>query len=74
MIFTEQQKLDRINELAKKQKAEGLSENEKSEQALLRKEYVEAYKRSLVAQLESTYYIDETGHKRKVTKKDDGKQ
>ena len=67
----EQKKLDRINELAKKQKAGTLNDDEKKEQAMLRREYVESYKRSLVAQLENTYYIDDKGNKRKVTKKDE---
>lgn len=66
----EQKKLDRINELAKKQKGDGLSAEEKEEQASLRREYVDSYKKSLVSQLESTYIIDEKGDKKKVTKKD----
>lgn len=67
----EQKKLDRINELAKKQKAGTFNDDEKKEQAMLRREYVKSYKRSLVAQLENTYYIDDKGNKRKVTKKDE---
>lgn len=64
-----QEKLDRINELYHKSKAEGLTDAEKEEQAALRREYIDAYKRSLVGQLENTYYIDEHGHKKKVTRK-----
>ena len=55
----EQKKIDRINELAKKQKTAGLSEEEKTEQAILRKEYIEAYKRSLVSQLENLYFVEQ---------------
>lgn len=62
----EQTKIDRINALARKSKTEGLTEEEKAEQAALRKEYVAAVKASLVAQLDNTYYIDEKGNKRKV--------
>lgn len=69
----EQKKLDRINELAHKQKNDGLTPEEKEEQAVLRREYIDSYKRSLVSQLESTYILDENGNKRKVTKKDDRK-
>lgn len=69
----EQSKLDRINELARKSKAEGLTEAEKEEQAKLRAEYVAAYKASLVAALESTYIVDEKGNKKKVTRKGDKK-
>ncbi len=65
----EQSKLDRINQLARKSKAEGLTEAEKEEQAKLRAEYVAAYKASLVAALENTYIVDEKGNKKKVTKK-----
>lgn len=65
----EQSKLDRINELARKSKSEGLSDEEKEEQAKLRAEYIAAYKASLVAALENTYIVDEKGNKKKVTKK-----
>ncbi|MBO5231639.1 MAG: DUF896 domain-containing protein [Clostridia bacterium] len=62
-------KIKRINELARKQKAEGLTDEEKAEQAELRREYIESYKRSLVAQLENTYVVDEKGNKQKLTEK-----
>lgn len=44
-------KIDRINTLAHKQKSVGLSEEEKKEQAELRKEYLEAVKENLRASL-----------------------
>ena len=62
-------KIKRINELARKQKAEGLTDEEKAEQAQLRKEYIESYRRSLVAQLENTYIVDEKGNKQKLTER-----
>lgn len=62
-------KIKRINELARKQKAEGLTEEEKTEQAALRREYIEAYKKSLISQLENTYIVDEKGNKTKLTEK-----
>ena len=62
-------KIKRINEFARKQKAEGLTDEEKAEQAELRREYIESYKRSLVAQLENTYVVDEKGNKQKLTEK-----
>lgn len=64
-----QEEFDRINFLARKQKTEGLTEEEKAEQAVLRRKYIDAYKNSLIAQLENTYYIDEHGRKRKVTER-----
>ena len=61
----------RRNELARKQKAEGLTEEEKAEQLKLRGEYINAYKQSLIAQLENTYILEPDGTKRKVRRKDD---
>ena len=67
----EQKKLDRINELARKAKtSEGLTEQEKEEQKVLRQEYINLYKANLIAQLENTYIIDENGNKRKLGRRD----
>lgn len=44
-------KIDRINALAHKQKSVGLTEEEKLEQAALRKEYIESIRESLRANL-----------------------
>ncbi|MBO5253011.1 MAG: DUF896 domain-containing protein [Clostridia bacterium] len=65
----EQMKLDRINELAKKAKTEGLTEAEATEQKALRAEYIAAYRRSLRAQLESMVLVDENGNERPLKKK-----
>lgn len=65
------EKIDRINFLARKQKSEGLNEAEKNEQQLLRREYIESYKRSLVSQLENTYILEKDGTKRKVKRRDE---
>ncbi len=65
----EQKKIDRINELYRKSQAEGLTDEEKAEQKILRDEYIMSYKRSLVSQLENTYVVDEKGNKRKVERK-----
>ena len=52
----EQYKIDRINALARKAKTpEGLTEEEKHERALLRREYLDAVKANLESQLEHTY-------------------
>lgn len=64
------EKIDRINELARKQREEGLTEEEKQEQFRLRREYIESYKQSLVAQLENTFIVEPDGSKRKVTPKE----
>lgn len=47
-----QAKIDRINELYHKSKAEGLTEAEQNEQALLRKEFVANVRNNLRAQLD----------------------
>lgn len=65
-----EEKINRINELARKQKAEGLTDEERQEQYALRKEYIEAYKRSLISQLENTYIVEPDGTKRKVQRRD----
>ena len=45
------EKIARINELYHKSKAEGLTEAERKEQALLRQEYVASFRRNLRSQL-----------------------
>ena len=68
-----QEKINRINELAHKSKTVGLTDEEKQEQAVLRREYIDSFKASLIGQLENTYIVDEKGNKRKVQKKNNGK-
>lgn len=48
-----QEKITRINQLYKKSKAEGLTEEEKKEQQLLRQEYIANVRANLVNQLNS---------------------
>lgn len=64
----DQKKIDRINELAKKSKNEGLTEAEKAEQTLLRNEYRRAVTGNLAAQLDNTYILTPDGKKHKVGK------
>ncbi len=64
-----QAQIDRINELARKAKTEGLTEEEIKERDILRRAYIDSFKESLVGQLENTYIVDEKGNKKKVTKK-----
>ena len=56
-----EEKINRINELARKSKAEGLSEEEKEEQALLRKEYILALRQNLRGQLEHIHIKNPDG-------------
>lgn len=61
-----QEKINRINELARKSKTVGLTEAEKSEQTALRNEYREAIKKSLIGALNSTYVVNKDGSKTKL--------
>ncbi len=67
----ETERLKRINELAKKQKEVGLTEDERREQAQLRSEYLAAFRNNFEAQLENTYIVDPDGTKHKLEKKND---
>ena len=60
--------IERINELARKSKAEGLTAEEKAEQQALRDAYRAAFRASLTSQLDHTYIVDEKGNKRKLGK------
>lgn len=55
------EKIDRINELYKKSKAEGLTEKEKKEQAVLRQEFIASVKGNLRAQLNNIDIVDADG-------------
>ncbi len=54
-----EEKIKRINELARKSKAEGLTDAEKEEQQILRREYIDAFKANLRAQLDQIEFVDE---------------
>ena len=59
----------RINELAAKNKAEGLTEAELEERAKLRRIYIDSVTGNLKGHLENTYVVRPDGTKEKVTKK-----
>ena len=63
------QKIARINELYRRSKAEGLTDEEKQEQLFLRREYVDSVVGALRDNLEHTWIVDEHGNKRKLRKK-----
>ncbi len=58
----EQAKINRINELAKKKKAGTLTSEEKVEQAQLREEYIEGYRRAIRHHIEGIKLVDEDGN------------
>lgn len=67
------EKINRINELARKSKETGLTDSEREEQAALRREYIDSVKASLIGQLDNTYIVDVKGNKKKVERKRNGK-
>ncbi len=65
-----EEKIARINEFARRVKVgETLTPEELEERAILRKEYIDSVKASLVGQLDHTYLVDEKGNKVKLPKK-----
>ncbi|MDE6776616.1 MAG: DUF896 domain-containing protein [Oscillospiraceae bacterium] len=60
--------IQRINELARKSKTTGLTQEEQVEQETLRNQYRQEFRNSLTSQLENTYIMDEHGNKRKLGK------
>ena len=59
----------RINELARKAKAEGLNEEELAERDKLRRIYIDNVTGNLKGHLESTTIVYPDGSKKKVTQK-----
>ena len=58
----------RINELAKKAKTVGLTEEELAERDKLRRIYIDSVKANLVGHLDNTYVVDEKGNKKPLKK------
>ncbi|MCT4688372.1 DUF896 domain-containing protein [Vallitalea sp.] len=58
----EKKKIDRINELYKKNKIEGLTDEEKIEQSLLREEYLNAVRKNFKSTMSTIKLKDEKGN------------
>ena len=54
-----QEKIDRINWLSRKSRSEGLTPEELEEQAVLRREYIDDFKRNLKSQLDMIEIVDD---------------
>ena len=67
------EKIDRINELYRKSKAEGLTDAEKMEQDLLRKEYIANVRMNLRANLNNIDIVIEDGSVENLGEKFDNK-
>ena len=65
-----QEKIDRINALARLAKERELTEAEQAERAVLRREYIDSVKASLVGHLDNTYFVEADGSKTKLKKKE----
>lgn len=64
------EEIARINELAKKKKAQGLTPEEEVEQQRLRRAYIDSFKASLRSQLDNTVIVEPDGTRHRLTKKD----
>ena len=56
-----EEKIARINELSRKSKAEGLTEEEKQEQTILRQEFIASFRNNLKAQLDNIDVVNPDG-------------
>ena len=63
------EKLERINALARLAKERELTAEELAERDTLRKEYIAEWRRGAEQVLENTYIVDEKGNKRKLQRK-----
>lgn len=71
MTYITKEDIARINELARKSKTpEGLTQEERLEQADLRRRYLDNIQASLRANLDNTYIVDEKGNKTKLQKRE----
>lgn len=65
----EQEKLDRINELARKAKTTALTEEERLEQMILREEYLLEFRASMRGILENTTIVSPDGKRTKLSER-----
>ena len=70
----DKKKIARINELYHKSKAEGLTDAEKKEQQILRREYIDSIKRNLTSQLDNISIQEMDGSITDLGKKYGGKK
>lgn len=66
----DKKKIERINELARKKKASGLTEEETAEQAELRHEYLAEFRESMKAMLDNTIIQEPDGTRHALKQKD----
>ena len=66
----DRKKIERINELARKKKNEGLTEAETAEQAELRHEYLAEFRENMKAMLDNTIIQEPDGTRHALKQKD----
>ncbi len=66
----EQWKKDRISELTRISRERELTEAEQEERKLLRAEYLQSWKESVIGTLDNSYLVDDDGNKRKLERKE----
>ena len=66
----DRKKIERINELARKKKNEGLTEAETVEQAELRREYLAEFRENMKAMLDNTIIQEPDGTRHALKQKD----
>ncbi|MGN1350980.1 MAG: DUF896 domain-containing protein [Anaerovoracaceae bacterium] len=74
MAVVTQEKIDRINELARKAKTVGLTEEEAAERHQLRQEYLENFRRNFESQLSQIQIVEPDGSVTPVVKKEKKKK
>ena len=65
----EKAQVDRINELARKKKTVGLTEDEVNEHEALRRQYIDEFKANLKLTLDQVYLQQEDGSYKKLEQK-----
>ena len=65
----EKEKIERINELARKRKTAGLTEEEKREQEILRKEYIAGFRSGLQELLDNVTIQNPDGSRSRLQRK-----
>jgi len=61
--------IKRINELYHKSKAEGLSDDEKKEQAELRQKYIQSFRQGVKNTMDNVRIVDKDGNQTKLERK-----
>ncbi len=65
----DKKQVDRINELARKRKTDGLSQEELTEHETLRRQYLDEFRENMRQTLDHTYIEQADGTKKKLEKK-----